>query len=560
MHTPFNLHSRSANVTQSVSPIWKLSEDLLWRIFMTNVNNPQILTPYQYNVKDHTPRPLEVTRITSQVCRHWRNIILSSTAIWGRLIDFVSFDQKTTHWRDEVISRSGSSSLLWVVEGETSNYVGAPKATESRAFLLRFIADQWNRIEKIFVNRWSGEDWSFLSRPAPCLSQFEIHTMFDAGASDHPSSLPGNIFADQAPQLKSFQMTGAHCDLSLGWTANLQDLTLGGSFSNQAVFEILSNLPLLQSLDLYGHIAVPDFEPPIVYLPHLQTLYIDTCLEYLRHIRPPPGCLFRFRENRDKILSRLSRERELSEMYQNYFAAHHPSSLSLMCTKRRFVLHSGIFEGLARDTPDMELNFTSHAGIAINSVTYLFQMCSSPLLKEVTRLSMKILHPRPGLLVALKKFSFMLQSLDYLQLDEDTLNILLHWDQESPCSGIVFPRLQNLKLSHLSHASEIEGGVSTESRLERFLFHRRQIGAPIKVLDLTHYQDLAVWLLDATRSLERLDELKGMKVLYRSVDTPGVILHYECGSGHPDVLRLRYGADIARELSDSMVLNLPYID
>lgn len=522
---------------------------------MTNTNNPHILTPYQYNVKGHTPRPLEITRFTSQVCREWRDVILSSTAIWGRLIDFVSFDQKSTRWRDEVISRSGSTSLLWVVEGETTTYVGSPRMSGSRSFLLRFIADHWERIEKIFVNRWSGEDWNFLCHPAPYMKEFEIHTMFDARAVDHSSSLPDPMFSDHAPRLRSFQTTGAYCDLSLGWSENLRKLTLGGSFSNQAVFEILANLPLLKSLDLYGHVAVTDFQPQIICLPHLQTMYIDTCLEYIRSIKLPPGCLFRFRENRDPILSKLSREHEMGELYRSYMEVHRPNALSLMCTKRRFVLHSGIFEELSQEVPDMELNFTSHAGIAIHSIAHLFQTCNSPLLSEVARLSIKILHPRAGLVAALKKFVLSLSSLEYLQLDEDTLNILLEWDQDSPRSSIVFPRLQVLKMSHLSHTTDLRDAALT-SRLERFLAHRRQIGVPIQTLDLTHYEDLASWLLDATRNLECLEELVGMKVIYRKNEFPGVIFEYVCGTGHPEVLRLYY-RPMPRD--DSMVPNVPYM-
>ncbi|PPQ90963.1 hypothetical protein CVT25_015689 [Psilocybe cyanescens] len=522
-----------------VASVCKLTEDLLWRIFMANANNPDILTPYQYNVKGLTPRPLEITRLSSQVCREWRAVILGSTAIWGRLIDFVSFDLKSEHWRDEVISRSGTSSLLWVIDGEMSTYVGAPRTSASRSFLLEFIDNHWERIEKIFVNRWTGEDWGFMCRPAPYLKTLEIHSMYDSQSSTQSSDIPGTFFAGHAPRLSVFHTTGAHCDLSMDWMANLCRLTLGGGFKNQDVFDTLSNLPLLESLDLYGHVSVIDYQPPIIHLRHLHTMNLDTCLEYARSIRPPPGCSFRFRENRDTILSKLSHETEIGKIYQSYMDVHRPRSLSLMCTKRRFVFHSGIFSVKERpqEIPEMELNFTSHAGIPIHSVENLFQTCNSPHLSDATRISVKILHPRPGLLAALKTFASSLTSIHCLQVDEDTLNILLDWDQDATFSTIIFPRLQTLKMSHLLHNVDHGDSIPFKPLLERFLAQRQRMGAPIQTLDLTYYDDILFWQLAATRNLESLEEFAGMKVLYRMKKDPRTIFDYECGSGHPEMLR-----------------------
>ncbi|KDR80339.1 hypothetical protein GALMADRAFT_153974, partial [Galerina marginata CBS 339.88] len=51
--------------------------------------------------------PLNTVRLTSQVCSHWREIILGSPIIWASTIELQILRQKSDNWRKEVMRRTG---------------------------------------------------------------------------------------------------------------------------------------------------------------------------------------------------------------------------------------------------------------------------------------------------------------------------------------------------------------------------------------------------------------------------------------------------------------------
>jgi len=77
------------------SPIFKLNEDLVWRIFLFDADlsdeipfdGGRSLAPPSGQDPAFIMNGLTVTLRTSQVCQSWRSMILKSTVIWGRLID-----------------------------------------------------------------------------------------------------------------------------------------------------------------------------------------------------------------------------------------------------------------------------------------------------------------------------------------------------------------------------------------------------------------------------------------------------------------------------------------
>jgi len=60
----------------------QLSRDLLWYIFSVNAEM-QPLEPESRDIP-----AINTLRHTSQVCSTWRDIVLDTKSLWGRVIDF----------------------------------------------------------------------------------------------------------------------------------------------------------------------------------------------------------------------------------------------------------------------------------------------------------------------------------------------------------------------------------------------------------------------------------------------------------------------------------------
>ncbi len=70
-------------------PVYSMHYDLLLDIFEMNVN------------MFSDTRALNTARFTSQVCRSWRNIMLTKPSIWAKLIDFDSLSCPSAQHMEE---------------------------------------------------------------------------------------------------------------------------------------------------------------------------------------------------------------------------------------------------------------------------------------------------------------------------------------------------------------------------------------------------------------------------------------------------------------------------
>ncbi|KAF9559642.1 hypothetical protein CPC08DRAFT_708686 [Agrocybe pediades] len=86
-------------------PISVLHEEVLWKVFLLNTDFG-IYSTFESS-------PLTTARHCSHVRRQWRSIFLSSSVIWGRVVDIEDLGQKKSGWKKEVFTRSGEA-LLWV--------------------------------------------------------------------------------------------------------------------------------------------------------------------------------------------------------------------------------------------------------------------------------------------------------------------------------------------------------------------------------------------------------------------------------------------------------------
>ena len=88
---------------------------------------------------------LNTTRRTSQVCHAWRNVMLTTSSLWARLIDVDCIPYiRSDEWLHELIRRSGNAPL-WI---RASTF--RPSTYISELFYV--IKDNWHRIQKLVLH------------------------------------------------------------------------------------------------------------------------------------------------------------------------------------------------------------------------------------------------------------------------------------------------------------------------------------------------------------------------------------------------------------------------
>jgi len=219
-----------------------LNDDIIWLIAKINASDDAF-------DKQHR---LTTTRLTSQVCRHWREVILGSPLIWGRLI--LLDKRQSTAWIEEVFRRAGESSRLWIHFSTKSTL--SHDYDRLISFLL-VIFQHWNRIEalkistSIYVHQSLSEPskliWEFMSIPAPVLRSFVIE---NTGSSNRfPNDISGNIFAGDAPKLRNFSCVGTRIPTKATWLSHLDTLYFTPK-SLDDISNIRKWIPYLQTLGI----------------------------------------------------------------------------------------------------------------------------------------------------------------------------------------------------------------------------------------------------------------------------------------------------------------------
>src|SRR3954469_6801165 len=88
-------------------PISRLSEEIFHHIFSMNTISDQVFLTGKMTVEGPLSfNALDTARHTSQVCRRWREWMLSSATIWGESLMLESLDQKSDNWREVVFART----------------------------------------------------------------------------------------------------------------------------------------------------------------------------------------------------------------------------------------------------------------------------------------------------------------------------------------------------------------------------------------------------------------------------------------------------------------------
>ncbi|KAF8909999.1 hypothetical protein CPB84DRAFT_1764351 [Gymnopilus junonius] len=444
------------------SPIFHMGRDVLYAVFEWNAD---ILTVFS------DPSALHTTKQASQVCAEWHDILLSSPAIWGRLLDLSVLQWTSTWWRSEILHRSGNGSSLWILGtsiNEKCNYDTKIK--------------QIHRIEKLVINieveRVHPLHWQEFYMPAPFLKVFDV--IFTSMAL---TSVP--FFNNIAPVLHTFWTQDIKLGLQAAWLSGLHSLKLKDCISVSLLLNALQMMPELSSL-VFGNL-IPDNSISLAHFPSISlpklnriTFFHDIteCMTLLEHVILKPG---------------------------SYYQTHKPTiiSLDMSCRAFHFELKS---PGQGKAGFSIEVsNVTYFSGnLSMKVLLNLLSTCCIPSVRNLPEIELKCfryLAMDYTLNAALFTFPFITTLLG----DELMLGSLLAL--QSTSKNILFPYLKYLKLGMLNSTS-----FGRKDYLTQFLWAHKDMGLLIQFLDLTQCNPDILW--------KKCDSEK--------------ICQYKCGSRNPE--------------------------
>lgn len=271
---------------------------------------------------------METTLSSSHVCQHWRNIILSSHSLWGRLV--ISTPKRKRDCIEEIILRSGSSPL-WV-EAVLDDTI--PEFTT-------ILGRHWGRIERLEMNGAAihliqehhiSALWEVLHRPAPLLRSFSFINTDHARSSIQNR---GPLFAFDAPLLRTLVTNVIILPNSCPLFPHLRTLSWRLYGTLQEMFHCLKNLRFVECIVLRRTMMTEIVDRkilddlPRISLPHLTSLNMSfSALEpfvalFDRITVAPTGCIGDIRmeiRSRGEALNNCLRElgHSLAKFVRNY--------------------------------------------------------------------------------------------------------------------------------------------------------------------------------------------------------------------------------------------------
>ncbi|KJA26626.1 hypothetical protein HYPSUDRAFT_198890 [Hypholoma sublateritium FD-334 SS-4] len=327
-------------LSKTVSPVHQLNDDIFLYIFNMNTD-----------MFEEDGAALITSFATSQVCRGWRELMLESPKLWGKLLDFDVIGQRKVEapWVDELLRRSGSRSALWIKAQRALGVDDSPR-TELQDLFLKVLAENWHRTQLLSVNlRWSKFDLrrafcNTISLPAPELASFD----FTAGisAEDIPyQPIPGEfeypLFKNDAPCLRTFKATLHKFDLRAPWVHHLSDMYIGHSFPLSIVLDALATTDNLHHLDITDVSVHQDDIQHLrrISLPRLSRLKLSvdaiTCVAFLDHVQTPPDCTLTYNASNRFSAAEVAEDvfapliRRLAKFARRYFKAVPPIHMAL---------------------------------------------------------------------------------------------------------------------------------------------------------------------------------------------------------------------------------------
>ncbi len=167
--------------------------------------------------------------------------------------------RKTHEWREEIVRR-GDAAPLWIRTSSPgrilSGYRDSPHDKCILQFFFALISSNYHRIQKLVI---FGQDSSFkvicsmLNHPAPQLEHCEVKFNIRA-FTDYRNRLPRRLFppffANFAPMLRIFHISGLCLDQHASWMTNLHSFVLNNMYNVLDALTVLSELHSLQELKI----------------------------------------------------------------------------------------------------------------------------------------------------------------------------------------------------------------------------------------------------------------------------------------------------------------------
>ncbi|KAF9552561.1 hypothetical protein CPC08DRAFT_714515, partial [Agrocybe pediades] len=536
-------------------------------------------------------RALTSTRRSSQVCSHWRQVLLQSPSIWGRVIDLDLFQwQRTGHWMEEVFRRTAESPL---------HIKGDPRRHKVD-YLVDLLDIAWDRVcvlhVHVAVDKQQFDRISeIVSRPARSLQNFSLDVQVAERSLTDKPAFTVRLFAGEAPFLKRyhhFPVSGTsfiQCPL---WLSNLHTIIFTGEISpfDFTASQLLRTIKQMLRLEVLRlHFAFPS------------TDYLDECNDYdrvklpnLRHIEifesdawpltkfidafePEPGCgigvLTRHGSDSIENTTRDGLVLLLKAIYRysdSYFRLSPPNSVHIEYQPQHLIIRDTSTSKPAdlRLSLDIWTTWRQQADeIAPPALTstelasFLYPPTAEGnknYFQGVKQLSLssyadaETIHPS---YIDLLSMLAGLENVETLSISERSLATFNSCIAKLKKIAIPFPSVRTLQFSSLTGHGDNRSGIPNLStklpwdpkELRSFLGWRRRLGVPIEVLDYTpcqggHTRDL--------RFLEEEMQQTGLKVKWLSPGWPSMgssvlvkeftqFNEYVCGSGMPERLEIR---------------------
>ncbi|KDR82454.1 hypothetical protein GALMADRAFT_237781 [Galerina marginata CBS 339.88] len=502
-----------------------LGGDLLWHIFSMNAD-------MEDKSEDKTPA-LSTLRHNSQVCLAWRNLIVNSPSLWGRIINFDWLHQED--WRKEVICRTGSSDLF--IRGGITH-----KLSLIGDSVISILADNWPRVRSLELDfddehnseivEYGSDLWRLLKRSPDALESFKL-TLTNLEEDPFILSPPDfTIFSNYAPSLRTFTAPSIQFNIRAPWVSSICHLSLTTPTPVHELLEVLAQMPLLETLEDCGVQAIIHGDPSQmrkVALPRLHHIIFNVKLNvtpyiaFLAQIEPLHGRVLWLYCNSfsytdydlgvqdintiSQVLSTYSRHAELS------------TSTTITLSIRR-----GVFQFFAQLPNGQSFNFiliystnlTERVGIE------LWNALRFPSVPHADCMGL-YLHQSVPILPLSSKFTEIIAgagSVTRLEATPQTLRLLLLLPGD--LLKIAFPLVKTVVVKEWTRFTP---GNDVEP-LHDFLAFRSASGISISCL----YVDITHGYLDLT-SFEKFTGLKVVVSRYEEESD-----EYICGNGRPDAL------------------------
>ncbi|KDR76552.1 hypothetical protein GALMADRAFT_139473 [Galerina marginata CBS 339.88] len=523
-------------VRSTASAISKLTEDVLWHTFYFVA---QVL-----DLSCHDSSELTDLRRASQVCASWRRLLLASSSLWGMAIDLNQLGQRTCHWREEVLRRTGNSLL------DIHGFINAVTIVVLERFLASLLNDHWPRIRRLALRKdylprgnktINSAMESAFQKTAPYLESFLVD--LDVGSySPDFSSTTFRLFADQAPNLQECTCPRLlQLDPQKLWLSNLRVLEFTCHWTARVLLCTLASMPLLEILQV---VEKEDGEQEDIKL-HAggRTNLSRVTLPRLKSFSVKPGTALqkyltvleqlvlapklRLIINTQSTLVRadvMAIQQIFTTHLHNSFKGNFPNDLSITHCQDFILIH------LYRDSHEFKFCLLFWCGEGVQPMDMFLESLRTISIEHTTKLSLTIKSKSDTGALALAKTTFnstisSMVSIKELDVTNTSLELLLSFPTAT--GNILFPLLKALQLH----------GRCDVAFLLDYLTQRRALGLPIQSLDFSSNQPLQ----EHRGDIRRLEQFDGLKVTwsphYEDEDHEVHDSHeYICGSGNPDVL------------------------